>query len=245
MAKKEKQRNGCNTLVDLADSISGSLGHLGPTCYLGTRCERFEMKRTQRLHLTETDLYRAGWNSKGAMIFESSSARTPSYFCVHGVGPHRRRGTYSGFSPNISGLIQRMTNSHRLAAVRAHFRGWLADQTNGHESLEIISESLVVRDDFYCGRSFNTGTFRAVWFIEEDELKIHGADGTVVAVFQGDAINQVVAEESDDARPDVIKLDTMRSAASEASDAAKSTEADHGVAEAADESDDDDVRRAA
>ena len=141
-----------------------------------------------------------------------------------------------------------MTNSQRLEAIRAHFRGWLVDHAvdtdarDDKDAHEIVSESLVVRDEFYCGRSFQTTSHRAVWFIEEDELKIHGPDGTVVAVFQGDEISQAVGVESGDTRPDVIKLDTIRPATL---DAAEVAEANRRVAEATDEGDDEDLRRAA
>ena len=135
-----------------------------------------------------------------------------------------------------------MTNSQRLATVRAHLRWWLcdnvtpnrseskrfdqpesgSDETNGPDvnlaessegtsdpatpesktaeesdrdtatSPQITSESILIRDGFYAGRTFEAialgQTFRASWFMEQDELKIHGTGGEVVAVYQGEAI---------------------------------------------------------
>ncbi|MDV6030365.1 MAG: hypothetical protein F9B45_09715 [Phycisphaera sp. RhM] len=117
-----------------------------------------------------------------------------------------------------------MTNSQRLATVRAHLQHWLAANvmprpcqtaTDATESAEasqeqmtqeiqsqpdhedetdakIVSESILIRDGFYAGRTFHATaqgeTFRATWFMEPDELKIHGAGGALVASFQGEQI---------------------------------------------------------
>jgi hypothetical protein len=45
-----------------------------------------------------------------------------------------------------------------------------------------MSEHILVRDDFYCGRQFHADGLQAIWFIEEDELKIHARDGSVARV---------------------------------------------------------------
>ncbi|QDV43754.1 hypothetical protein Enr13x_36120 [Stieleria neptunia] len=120
-----------------------------------------------------------------------------------------------------------MTNSQRLATVRAHLQQWLAanvmprpclavtdvnesageiqEQTpqdsqsqadqEGEDEAKIVSESILIRDGFYAGRTFHAtaqgDTFRATWFMEPDELKIHAAGGMLVASFQGE---QIVAE---------------------------------------------------
>ncbi|WP_147867349.1 hypothetical protein [Stieleria maiorica] len=110
-----------------------------------------------------------------------------------------------------------MTNSQRLATVRAHLQRWLAatvtpsrretvsegkpegmDQASSDDAqgdaneAGIVSESILIRDGFYAGRTFHAttagDTYRATWFMEPDELKIHGAGGTLVASFQGDEI---------------------------------------------------------
>ncbi len=99
---------------------------------------------------------------------------------------------------------QRMSNSKRLAAVRAHFRDWLAEHaTSADGRPKIASESLLVRNGFYRGRSFDAGSHRAVWFIEEDQLKIHGPEGDVVASFAGDQISSITPA-------DVIQLPTQQ-----------------------------------
>lgn len=87
-----------------------------------------------------------------------------------------------------------MTNSQRLATVRSHLRWWLAQNAVGQnagattESEAILSESILIVDGFYAGRTFEAASHRATWFMEPDELKIHDQNSSVAAVFQGDQI---------------------------------------------------------
>ena len=115
-----------------------------------------------------------------------------------------------------------MTNSQRLATVRAFLRNWIAEATSQQESLKTSSdgeesvadwtESMLIREGFFCGRSFVVESHRAVWFIEEDELKIRDQSGEVVAVFRGAEItseDSVETSDSDDVvEPTVIKIET-------------------------------------
>jgi hypothetical protein len=109
-----------------------------------------------------------------------------------------------------------MSNSQRLATVRGHFRQWLIEHCDVFARSESdgkplqITESIVIRDEHYCGRCFNTETYRGLWFIEEDELKIVNERG-VVAVFHGDEIA------SGDSKPDVISIDANRPAEKDSS----------------------------
>jgi hypothetical protein len=57
--------------------------------------------------------------------------------------------------------------------VRAGFT-----QLGAGEGLQ-VSESILLRDGLYCGRRFQTGDVHAVWFVEEDELKIYAEDGSL------------------------------------------------------------------
>lgn len=114
-----------------------------------------------------------------------------------------------------------MTNSQRLAIVRAHLRRWLAQQQGVDDSVDaenpILSESILIRNEFYCGRRFHTSTHDAVWFMEEDELKIYHGSGELACVFSGKDINRDERTENATPRvivdreassPDVIKLPT-------------------------------------
>lgn len=43
--------------------------------------------------------------------------------------------------------------------------------SQGLEHLDEICETILIRDGFYCGRSFTAGNLRAVWFLEENVVK--------------------------------------------------------------------------
>ena len=90
-----------------------------------------------------------------------------------------------------------MTNSQRLAMVRAHLERWLREQVASPDDDSVVDgktriecESILIVDGFYAGRTMtavaNDVTYRATWFMEPDELKIRDAEGAVVARFQGD-----------------------------------------------------------
>ena len=104
-----------------------------------------------------------------------------------------------------------MTNSQRLALVRTALTRWLSRNEDEGIEATIERESILIRDGFFCGRRFQLGKFRAVWFIEEDQVKIYGADGSLVEVLESDHINGVAASEAsvepaDETSPSIIKL---------------------------------------
>ncbi|MCG8652422.1 MAG: hypothetical protein MI861_21455 [Pirellulales bacterium] len=96
-----------------------------------------------------------------------------------------------------------MTNSQRLALVRDRLRQWIADQGDSSASEgndpslanPIRNESILIRDGFYCGRRFDLGAYRAVWFLEEDQLKIYARGGDLVCVLLGADIETTPAED--------------------------------------------------
>jgi len=63
----------------------------------------------------------------------------------------------------------------------------------------------LMRDEFYVGRRFYTDSHRAVWFIEEDELKIFNSENELLCVLSSAEIDQVTPE-IDNSVPDVIKM---------------------------------------
>ncbi len=88
-----------------------------------------------------------------------------------------------------------MTNSQRLATVRKSFLRWIGEDHGSSDkdpdtSSEILSESILVRNDFYCGRRFRAEFHEAVWFIEEDTLKIFQTGGGLVSVMRGREIDE-------------------------------------------------------
>jgi hypothetical protein len=45
-----------------------------------------------------------------------------------------------------------------------------------------IHETILVRDGYYCGRRFETQSASAIWFVEENQVKVFQADGRVARV---------------------------------------------------------------
>lgn len=72
-----------------------------------------------------------------------------------------------------------MTSSQRLSIVRQLVESWCLDR-EPQASLEEMSESILIRDGFYCGRRFHVGGFSAIWFAEEDEIKLFDSEGQLI-----------------------------------------------------------------
>ncbi len=49
-----------------------------------------------------------------------------------------------------------------------------------------ISERLLIRDGHYCGHRYQRSGMIAVWFLEEEQIKFYGQNGSVVKVLSGD-----------------------------------------------------------
>jgi hypothetical protein len=76
-----------------------------------------------------------------------------------------------------------MTNSQRLSSVRNALRQWISErQPDASDLHEAASEAMLIRDGFFCGRRFRFSNYQAVWFLEEDELKIRDLAGSVLAL---------------------------------------------------------------
>jgi hypothetical protein len=45
-----------------------------------------------------------------------------------------------------------------------------------------LRETILIRDGYYCGRRFEADAGAAVWFVEENQVKVYRADGTVAQV---------------------------------------------------------------
>ena len=108
-----------------------------------------------------------------------------------------------------------MTNSQRLANVRACLVHWLAEhgETDRDEINElqplIQRESILIRDEFFVGRRFHTESHTAIWFIEQDELKVYEADGQLACVFNSEEITARAASEAIDEQPNVIRMPSV------------------------------------
>jgi hypothetical protein len=47
-----------------------------------------------------------------------------------------------------------------------------------------LRETILIRDGGYCGRRFETDEAAAIWFVEENQLKLFRGDGTLARVVQ-------------------------------------------------------------
>ena len=115
-----------------------------------------------------------------------------------------------------------MTNSQRLETVRNRLTRWIAESgdsnadgsdLNGSDPSgagvddKIVRETMLIREEFYVGRRFYAGSHSAVWFIEEDELKIFGPENELLCVLSSAQIDEPADESaSDESVPDVIKM---------------------------------------
>lgn len=45
-----------------------------------------------------------------------------------------------------------------------------------------FSEIILIRNGHYCGRRFTVAGGSAVWFLEENQIKVYDAQGTLLAV---------------------------------------------------------------
>ena len=88
-----------------------------------------------------------------------------------------------------------MRHAGVLERVRQSVKEAFAAQ--GLEPHEDICETILIRDGFYCGRSFTAGNFRAVWFLEENLIKFfhqqRGLLHTMPAYSDEDVVRSAVA----------------------------------------------------
>lgn len=70
-----------------------------------------------------------------------------------------------------------MTNAMRLEEVRGFLESWFrkAHPSNPWSA----TESILISDGHYCGRRFAFGPYTAIWFVEENQVKIFDPDGSV------------------------------------------------------------------
>lgn len=72
-----------------------------------------------------------------------------------------------------------MSNLQRLNLVRTLLRDWFASQAEDAPQPQLV-EACLIRNGYYCGRRFQCGDHSAVWFAEEDEIKIYAPNGALL-----------------------------------------------------------------
>lgn len=95
-----------------------------------------------------------------------------------------------------------MTPSQQLARARNCVKMCFREQTG--EATPEFRESIFICDEFYRGRRFRAESVSAVWFAEEDELKVHAADGNCVASLNAAEMAEMVAVQAETA--DVLPM---------------------------------------
>ena len=70
-----------------------------------------------------------------------------------------------------------MHNDRPTKEVRDHVHEVFLQ--HGVDRDALIEEAILIRDGFYCGRRFQCGSLQAIWFVEEDQLKIYNQQGVV------------------------------------------------------------------
>jgi hypothetical protein len=73
-----------------------------------------------------------------------------------------------------------MQHSQTLTAIRQIVRDIFAELGQAADCQ--ATEHILLRDDVYCGRRFQADGLQAIWFIEENEVKIYAKDGSVARV---------------------------------------------------------------
>ncbi len=63
-------------------------------------------------------------------------------------------------------------------------------QHHGADQGIVARETLLIKAGNYCGHRIKQGDFHAVWFVEEDEVKIYGSEGLLETFCPTDRLNQ-------------------------------------------------------
>jgi len=81
-----------------------------------------------------------------------------------------------------------MAHAQLISTVRSLVASAFAEL--GVSEAEAPRETLLVCGGTYCGRRFKTEEAQAVWFFEENEVKIYAADGRIARVLQLESSGQ-------------------------------------------------------
>jgi hypothetical protein len=74
----------------------------------------------------------------------------------------------------------RLLMQHALLLEQVRESVKRAFAAHGLTSFADFSEAILIRNGYYCGRSFTCGGLRAVWFAEENRLKLFGRNNELL-----------------------------------------------------------------
>jgi hypothetical protein len=78
--------------------------------------------------------------------------------------------------------LHKMHQAHLTDSVRRQITQVFVD-LGDIEPVE-LRETIMIRDGSYCGRRFEGRAASAVWFAEENQIKVFRADGTIARVVE-------------------------------------------------------------
>jgi hypothetical protein len=64
-------------------------------------------------------------------------------------------------------------------SVRKSFRDFVI-RNGGAESSSLMLETTLIRDGSYCGRKFSWSGYSIIWFIDEQQIKLFGQNGSLL-----------------------------------------------------------------
>ena len=96
-------------------------------------------------------------------------------------GP-RKRDYPRSFPSNVRSPTRSMAHTQLTEVVRSLVASTFADL--GVAASEELRETILIREGSYCGRRFESPAAYAIWFVEENQIKVYQADGSLVRVIQ-------------------------------------------------------------
>jgi hypothetical protein len=70
-------------------------------------------------------------------------------------------------------------SASQAQSVRKAFQHWVRRYVGGELSSTVL-ETTLIRDGSYCGRRFSSQGFSIIWFIDEQQVKFYGQDGSLL-----------------------------------------------------------------
>ncbi len=70
-------------------------------------------------------------------------------------------------------------SSTQAEMVRKSFRDFVL-RNGGDESSSLMLETTLIRDGAYCGRKFSLSGYSIIWFIDEQQIKLFGQNGSLL-----------------------------------------------------------------
>ncbi|TVP98782.1 MAG: hypothetical protein EA381_11680 [Planctomycetaceae bacterium] len=81
-----------------------------------------------------------------------------------------------------------------MSAVRDALRGWLLTHLpEKPRAADPAGEAMLIQDGCFCGRRFRFPEHAAVWFLEEDEVKLRDLQGKLMICLHGSQVDEWAA----------------------------------------------------